>query len=207
MRYTQRDVPALIAARKAFDIGNMSATTHYPHGIGFTPSKGQNNVMWPVTRALYIVYSYSTPIAWIDQYGRAKRTPQHFSVTTSKHMSRVWSMKDDAKITGKKADRERQDKIDTMRYNDYLQARAEVRAEQQRHAQQRRYWTPERLAAKELREQAREVAKLYGIKVTDATRALTRAPDEFSTEDAIASLTGTRPTRDAEDSPGSLTHA
>jgi hypothetical protein len=193
MSTSQREVPALIKARKPFKAGEMSATRHYhTGGISYTPNKGWNTVMWPTTGALYIIYSFDTPIAWIDAYGRAKRSPQWYSQRTSRHQSLLYTLADDARITGLKADRERQDKIDAMRTADYHAAVAAERGARQRMAQQRRYWTPERIAAKELREQAKEVAALYGLKTADAKRALTQAPDEMSIEDAIASLTGTR---------------
>jgi hypothetical protein len=197
---SQRDVPALIRARKAFTIGNVSATSHYPDGVPSTPYKGMNRLMWPQPGALYIIYSYTTPIAWIDQWGRAKRTPQRFSTTTSRHQSLCYYLDDDAKVTGRKRDRDRQDKIDEMRYLDYLREREEARIAGRRRTQQRRYWTPERVAAKEARDRAKDVAELYGVKHKEALKAITRAPDEFTLEEALASLTGGRVTRDAKES-------
>lgn len=43
--------------------------------------------------ALYVVYSYATPIAWVTIHGNAEsvyRVSQKFSVTTSKHQGRLY---------------------------------------------------------------------------------------------------------------------
>ena len=94
-----------------------------------------------------------------------------------------------------------------MRIADYHKEVAERRAEQRRYSAQRRYWTPERIAAKEAREQAKEVAALYGVKARVALQAITQAPEEMTVEDAIASLTGVRVTRDATEHSDRVTHA
>ena len=207
MGKSQRDVPALIKARKAFDIGNVHATSHYPHGTTWSTPVGWSRVMWPQHGALYIVFSYGTAIGWIDKWGRAKKTPQTYSNSTSRHQGLLYTLEDDPVLTGTPADWHVPDMLDHERYMQWLKDRADRRTEQARAAQQRRYWTPERIAAKEARERAKEIADLYDIKPGVALRALTQAPDELTEEDAIASLTGTQRTRDASESTGSLTHA
>lgn len=198
MGRTLSDAPALIAAREPFVIGALSGVSHYPNGLAFPPNKGWNTVVWPRTGVLYIVYSFYTPIAWIDQWGRAKRSPEKFSQRTARHQGLLYTLKDDPKITGRKRDRDMADKIDAERIRDHYDVLVTQRRQQQREAARRRYWTPERLAAKEVRDQARAVAQLYGIKVGEARKALTQAPEEFTMEEAIASLMGERVhTRDA----------
>jgi|SRR6478735_60745 len=208
MGKTLGDVPSLIKARKAFQIGNMKADNFYAAGgSAFSIPTGWANVMWPQRGSLYVVYSYGTAIGWIDQWGRAKKTPETFSNTTSRHQGLLYTLVDDVNIGPLPPEALKIDQEDHERYVRWLQARADRRTEQARAARQRRYWTPERLAAKEARERAKEVADLYGIKPGVALRALTQTPDELTIEDTIASLTGVRVTRDAMESTGPLTHA
>jgi hypothetical protein len=42
----------------------------------------------------YVVYSYATPIAWVDG-GVVHRVSQRFSVTTSKHQGQLYLLKSD----------------------------------------------------------------------------------------------------------------
>lgn len=194
-RYTLRDVPTLVAARKAFDAGNVSAVSYYQpdiygrqRGLG-DEVRGQNRYVWPKAGALYLVYSYSTPIAWIDEFGIARRSPQNFSVTTSRHQGMLWGFEDDEPLRGTKRDRQWATKLFERGVAAYHQDREALRRERQRDAAKRRYWTPERIAAKEARERAREVAELYGIPVTEARRALTDTQEDLTVEDAVASIT------------------
>ena len=39
---------------------------------------------------VYVVVSYSTPIAWVTRSGRVHRVAQKFSVTTTKHQGRLY---------------------------------------------------------------------------------------------------------------------
>ena len=206
MGRTLGDIPALIAKREAFTIGNMYARVHAA-GHNGSPYRGWNAVDWPRNGCTYIVYSYQTPIAWIDEFGRAIHTRQHFSNTTSRHIGYTYTLESDPKIRGRKRDRDRLDREADERWRQYLQDKADRRREDAKRARQRRYWTPERLAARQLRDRASEVADLYGIGKREALRMLTQAPEETSIEEVIASLTGTRATRDARNSDESLTHA
>ena len=40
----------------------------------------------------YVVTSYATPIAWVTTDGEIYRVAQKFSVTTSKHQSKLWEL-------------------------------------------------------------------------------------------------------------------
>lgn len=78
---------SLIRDRKEFTIGNMSAISYYPDGARYLPHSGWNHgPLLPGVGAKYLVFSYSTPIAWIDDLGRAVFCPQTFSHSTSRHM-------------------------------------------------------------------------------------------------------------------------
>lgn len=77
----------LIRERKEFAIGNVSATSHYPDGAKRQPFQGRNHgPLLPGVGVKYLVFSYNTPIAWIDDLGRAVFCPQTFSRSTSRHM-------------------------------------------------------------------------------------------------------------------------
>lgn len=40
-------------------------------------------------QAVYVVYSYGTPIAWVDTSGRWTQPDVHYSVTTTRHQSKI----------------------------------------------------------------------------------------------------------------------
>lgn len=44
-----------------------------------------------IMSALYVVYSYDTPIAWLTRTGEWIRNVTDYSVTTSKHQNKVFS--------------------------------------------------------------------------------------------------------------------
>ena len=64
-----------------------------PDGTGFAPpaSGGQFTGVIPGS-AIYVVWSYRTPIAWVDADGTVTIPPLRYSVTTSQHQSqcRAW---------------------------------------------------------------------------------------------------------------------
>lgn len=98
--YTRlRDIPDKIAQLESFDGNSMSGYFFSDGAYGIQPGRGNES---PPNGSIYIVWSYGTPIAWIDQVGRAYRVPHKFSVTTSKHQSILHTLKD---LTSK--DRER----------------------------------------------------------------------------------------------------
>ena len=43
-----------------------------------------------MSRIVYTVFSYATPIAWVTSDGKAYRVAQRFSVTTSKHQGTLY---------------------------------------------------------------------------------------------------------------------
>lgn len=105
------DTPELMRARKDFKIGNMSGQRFYecsyagdrgithPGLIGI--GGGWNTELTPETGVLYAVYSYETPIGWIDNLGRAVIPREHHSHSTSRHQGLVrWGLKDDPKPDG-----------------------------------------------------------------------------------------------------------
>ena len=41
---------------------------------------------------VYIVFSYATPIAWVNEDGSVHKVGQRFSVTTSKHQGKLYML-------------------------------------------------------------------------------------------------------------------
>lgn len=44
-----------------------------------------------LSRAQYVVYSYDTPIAWVDENGEVRIPDEKYSITTSRHQGIVRS--------------------------------------------------------------------------------------------------------------------
>lgn len=93
MTYTAlRDIPSKIANLETF-VGNSMEGTFFPYGTTSHISRGMGDEAPPLG-SVYVVWSYATPIAWIDNLGRAYRVSRKFSVTTSKHQSRLYTLRD-----------------------------------------------------------------------------------------------------------------
>lgn len=98
MRVNLRDMPKAIANRYDFE-GNSVKAYNVQNGNPSLNSFGQLNSEWQErfiadrdAGIWYIVFSYETPIAWVTGSGQYKHVvivDQKFSVTTSKHQSKV----------------------------------------------------------------------------------------------------------------------
>lgn len=73
--------------------GNSLRGEFFPNGTPINFYMGRTKYVVPAG-SLYVVYSYDTPIAWIDNKGKAFITDEKFSVTTSKHMHSVYGLSD-----------------------------------------------------------------------------------------------------------------
>lgn len=88
---TLADSVELIRERKDFQIGNIMGEAftkpNYPNGLNYRIHPGWNKgPLFVPLGARYVLYSYRTPIAWIDDLGRAVFCPQTFSTSTTRHM-------------------------------------------------------------------------------------------------------------------------
>lgn len=93
MTYTPlREVSKKIRNLEDFN-GNSVSGKAYPGGIGYQPDWGRASA-GPGRDAVYIVWSYATPVLWVDGVGKVHRTKEKFSVTTSKHMSSMWGLEE-----------------------------------------------------------------------------------------------------------------
>jgi hypothetical protein len=96
MTVTQRKIPSLIAARQDFQGSNMNGV-HYPDGCpridmgwGVDSDASESDVRVP-EGSRYVIWSYQTPIAWIDPDGFAVIPARTYSRTTNRHQSIVHS--------------------------------------------------------------------------------------------------------------------
>jgi hypothetical protein len=92
---TLREIPALIAARKDFKGNSMSATHQVFTGLWWAGRlTGDDLDRWNADghNIEYAVYSYNTPIAWVLKDGSTYRVAQKFSVTTSKHQGKLYTL-------------------------------------------------------------------------------------------------------------------
>lgn len=93
MAYTPlRDIPKKVAKLEDFD-GNSVRGVYFEGGVKHPIHRGQAEV-GPPAGSIYIVWSYLTPIAWIDGLGKAVRPAQKFSRTTTRHQSTLYTLKD-----------------------------------------------------------------------------------------------------------------
>lgn len=76
-----RAISAAISTRKPFRTYGALAASNYANSFGRLPVS-----YWPdIDKAVYVVQSYSTPIAWLDYYGHWTLPDEKYSVTTSRH--------------------------------------------------------------------------------------------------------------------------
>lgn len=83
----------LLANRTPFSTANGSLRGESGSGYEVTPGRmGNRGSMIVPADAVYVVWSYATPIAYVDANGYVYVTDERFSVTTSKQqgMARAW---------------------------------------------------------------------------------------------------------------------
>lgn len=90
--------PTYIFQRKEFDCNNMSGRWATGVMYGDLNADERETLVQHITdvtdeQEVYIVYSYSTPIAWWTEAHGWHVVKQKFSVTTSKHQSRLHLIK------------------------------------------------------------------------------------------------------------------
>ncbi len=87
-KLTNRQAREAIHATRAFTTNNGTVTgRHDLGGIGIMRNPAEIRELTEASEAgrlEYVVYSYSTPIAWVID-GTWRRTDERYSVTTSKH--------------------------------------------------------------------------------------------------------------------------
>lgn len=91
MGYTTRhEAIGKVAARQEFR-GNSIWATRSPNGSGMIYGRAQE--LWvadaTASELVYVVYSYSTPIAWYTKRGEWVVPEEKYSHTTSRHQSVV----------------------------------------------------------------------------------------------------------------------
>lgn len=97
-RVSLKDVPAKWRAREEFNAnGTLYGTRHVGMASGSSRLSGSDldewrDNYWRTDRKgiAYVVVSYSTPIAWVRRDGTEYKVVQRFSVTTSRHQSRLY---------------------------------------------------------------------------------------------------------------------
>lgn len=92
MKINSRDAVNYIGAQKPFQgFGALRAVTIPEDSCYLT---GDDREQWEkdVGSMVYIVYSYRTPIAWVTSRGTKYRVQGKFSVTTSRHQSKLYKL-------------------------------------------------------------------------------------------------------------------
>lgn len=100
---TLRQIPSLIAARKPFKGNSMTGEvidrTDFANSVGVLFSDAGrlnfdegNRFRADFAHIVYVVRSYATPIAWVLDDGTTYKVGQKFSVTTSKHQGKLYSL-------------------------------------------------------------------------------------------------------------------
>jgi hypothetical protein len=99
---TLRQIPALIAERKSFRGNSMPAVAIDRNdgfrghiGIGTAGRLGTEEARKfyaEADRIVYLVKSYDTPIAWVLDDGTTYKVGQKFSVTTSRHQGKLYTL-------------------------------------------------------------------------------------------------------------------
>lgn len=90
---TVRDSHIAIYNCEDFNAGNLSGRTTVDYGRRYGMLTG--DALKSFLAALvcedvfYVVYSYDTPIAWVDRAGNHHVPDVRYSVTTSRHQSKV----------------------------------------------------------------------------------------------------------------------
>lgn len=88
-----RDVPAKWQAREPFQTHNGTLTgENFVSSYGRLPGEWTKELLNAVNHndVIYVVYSYTTPIAWVLKDGTEVQPPVKYSVTTSKHQGKLY---------------------------------------------------------------------------------------------------------------------
>ena len=94
MQYSSyRVIPNRIKRRQDFE-GNTMRGQSFPSGCGYIP-RGAFSQSPPVD-AIYVIWSYSTPIAWVLANGDGYVTNETYGPTTGKHKSNASAVYTDA---------------------------------------------------------------------------------------------------------------
>ena len=212
---TLADSVELIRQRKDFQIGNIMgkafAKPDYPNGLTSRPQRGWNAGPLFVPRgARYVLFSYYTPVAWIDDLGRAVFCPQTFSSSTTRHMSyfRAALMDDPCTTKALAAKRDTRDRKEEKLVRKWREEKEYERKEERREAARRERARRREVAESErllAEERAREKARL-DTEVQAAIDSLTKGtpmpPAILGVEgevEAMQSIAEAMRTRDATD--------
>jgi hypothetical protein len=86
-----RAIPALVRDRKPFEGNTMSGTDQSSrYQSGRLNETERDRLIHDMPFIRYMVFSYSTPIAWWSTKTGWYKVGQRFSVTTSKHQSKLY---------------------------------------------------------------------------------------------------------------------
>lgn len=154
---TYDELGPYIQARLPWDLNSMSASYHGEEGVAYGLNGGWNTYLTPQKGTRYVIYSYATPIAWIDDVGLVVMPHNSHSNTTGKHQNHVrrW-LRDDPLRPGEVALRALRLETYERQHEEFHKAQEEARKERARESRKRSYWTDERIAAKRERDAARE---------------------------------------------------
>lgn len=212
---TLADSVELIRQRKDFKIGNIEgrafAKPDYPNGLTYRPQRGWNTgPLFVPIGARYVLFSYYTPVAWIDDLGRAVFCPQTFSPSTSRHMHyfRAALVDDPCTTKALAAKRDTRDRKEEKLVRKWREEKEYERKEERREAARRERARRREVAESErllAEERAREKARL-DTEVQAAIDSLTKGtpmpPAILGVEgevEAMQSIAEAMRTRDATD--------
>lgn len=94
-RISLRDVPAAVSKREDFNAnGTLTGerVNGYSSGTGSLPEPFVTQYQNDQGQIAYVVRSYATPIAWVLTDGTVRKPATRYSVTTSKHQSRLYTL-------------------------------------------------------------------------------------------------------------------
>lgn len=178
---SQRETDVPLRLYKRFNSGNFWAE-EYPGGCERVSN--QRGTYDPPRDSTYVVYSYLTPIAWVEGCGRAVFSPEHFSPSTSQHQHLArYALKNRPDGDEKEiARRVEADRLLAQRLA------AEARVEHEKAKAQK---VADRTAARERAKQARIAAAETRRREVEEAREVMR-----QRELVLAKLTGTATTSD-----------
>lgn len=155
-RCSQRTAREHIHARHDFVASNFSGRA-FPEGTRAHTSSGWGSES-PPPGCTYVIWSYDTPIAWVDGKGCAHLIVESFSVTTSAHQSAARALTHDSRA--KARDIARAEKLQAQRHAALAAWRAE---------RKRQYSAIARARRRALAEKEREAAQAQ-LEFTQAER-------------------------------------
>lgn len=91
IRTTVRDADVPMRKQQDFRASALSGNNRVLDGVHYAPTLGRlpDEYRASAMTARYVVFSYETPIAWVDATGAWVQPPTRYSVTTSKHQGVV----------------------------------------------------------------------------------------------------------------------